>query len=110
MDTGPVSLTAARELSETAGDRRPVKTFAAATDLVKVHGLVLQLDTLGHRSLLDVLQVDRALYKSVRGVAVAPRDHALALQAASSALALELAACGARASETIALRWDAIAL
>jgi hypothetical protein len=59
-------------LSEPAGDRRPVNKFAALIGLVKVHGLVLQLDTLGHWGLLDVLQINRALYKSVRSVAVAP--------------------------------------
>jgi hypothetical protein len=40
-------------------------------DLVKVHGLVLQLDTLGHRGRLDVLQVNGALYESIGSVAVA---------------------------------------
>jgi hypothetical protein len=59
-------------LSEPAGDRRPVNEFAATIDLVKVHRLILQLNTLGHWSLLDVLQVNRALYESIRGVAVAP--------------------------------------
>jgi len=59
-------------LSEPAGDRRPVNKFAAVINLVKVHRLVLQLNTLGHWGLLDVLQINGALNKSVRSVAVAP--------------------------------------
>jgi hypothetical protein len=59
-------------LSEPAGDRRPVNKFAVTTSSVKVHRLVLQLNTLGDWCLLDVLQINRALYKSVRSVAVAP--------------------------------------
>lgn len=42
--------------------------------------------------------------------AVALGDHALALQAAGRALALELTACGAGAVETITLRWGADAV
>lgn len=85
-----------------------LQQFQCLVSLIKIHGLVLKLNTLGHRGRFSVLQIDGTLNETFGGVAVTPGDHALALQTASGALALELSTRCARASETIALRRHAV--